>query len=636
MMSKEEQEKNKYKYLFDINSPDDLKKVPYPDLEIVCNEVRNFMIDTIIRTGGHFGAGLGIVELTVALHYVFNTPQDKIVFDTGHQGYPHKILTGRRDLLSTIRQAGGISGFLKPSENPHDAFGAGHASTSISAALGLATARDLLGHKHNVIAVIGDGALTGGLAYEAMNNCGFQKRDITVVFNDNNASIDSNVSAMSEYFNAIYASPPVQKMRENIWEITGKMEVFGDRLRRVASRLEGSLKAIITPGILFEAMGFNYIGPINGHNIRKLVRVLRTIKDTHGPILLHVQTQKGKGYEPAEKDIYHLHSIEKLYNAKPDPNKEPEPAKPPKLQKVFGDAMIEIARENPKVVAVTAAMTEGMGLEEFAKIFPNRIFDVGIAEGHAVTYSSGLAIEGIIPVVAIYSTFLQRAFDHIAHDCALQHLHIVFAMDRAGIVGADGSTHHGLLDIAFMRCIPGMTVMAPKDENELRDILYSAINLYSGPVGIRYPRGRAYDQPIGGDFNPIPLGKGEILRQGEDIAIIAYGKLVYDSLEAASILEVNGKSVTVVNARFAKPLDTELLDSICTSHTKILTVEDGVIQGGFGSAVLEYIAPKYKNLDIKLHGLDNCTVEHGTQHGLLHDLKLDAEGIVEMVLEKWK
>lgn len=628
------EEKPDYKFLFDINSPQDLKKLNVADLTIVADEVRRFMIDTITKIGGHFGAGLGVIELTVALHYVFNTPIDKIIFDTGHQAYPHKILTGRRDLLHTIRQKGGISGFLKPAESPYDCFGAGHASTSISAALGIAAARDLQGENFRVLAIIGDGAMTGGMAFEAMNNCGVQKRDITVILNDNNVSIDSNVSAISSYFNDVYASTTVQKMRENIWELTGKLEGIGDRIRKVASRLEGSVKAIITPGSLFEAMGFNYIGPIDGHNVRKLVKVLKTIKETHGPILLHVLTQKGKGYPPAENDLYHLHAIEKIdKNTGLAISLQSKDNKPPKYTKVFGDAMLEIGAENPKVVGITAAMAEGTGLDLFAKEFPKRFFDVGIAEQHAVTFASGLAQQGMIPVVAIYSTFLQRAFDQIAHDVALQNLHVIFMLDRAGIAGADGATHHGLLDLAYLRCIPNMTIMAPKDEQELRNMLYSAVYHYKqGPIAIRYPRGRG----LGVELKPaeaLAYGKGEILREGMDIAIIAIGKMVNEALKAAMILEKSGINPAVINARFAKPIDTELLDDICKRYDYILTVEDGQVLGGFGSAVMDYVGQNYRNINVKLHGINDEIIEHGTQEELLHDLKLDAEGIAEVVTE---
>jgi len=482
----------KYKYLTDINYPSDLKKLHMKELPAVCEELRNYVINTISKTGGHLGAGLGVVELTVAMHYVYDTPNDKIVWDVGHQGYPHKVLTGRRDQLHTIRHKGGLSGFLKPSESEYDAFGAGHASTSISAALGIASARDILGKKHRVAAVIGDGALTGGMAYEAMNNCGVQKRDITVVFNDNNMSISSNVSAFSNYFNELFASPLVEKVRTNLWELTGKMDDFGDRIRKVASRLEGGVKAIVTPGSLFEAFGFRYFGPINGNNVIQLVRIFKLIKDLRGPILLHIITKKGKGYGPAENDSQNLHAIGEIdINTGKSIPKSTSQAVAPQYYRVFGEAMTELCEKNPKLVGITAAMAEGTGIDILQEKFPDRCFDVGIAEQHAVTFAAGLAKEGIIPVVAIYSTFLQRGFDQIIHDCALQGLHVIFALDRAGLVGEDGSTHHGVLDIAYLRSVQKMVLMSPKDEQELRDMLFSSVFYYNkGPVAIRYPRGR--------------------------------------------------------------------------------------------------------------------------------------------------
>lgn len=428
-----------YKYLLDINTPSDLRAIPESELKEVCSEVREFLVDTITKVGGHFGAGLGTVELTVALHYVFDTPKDKIIIDTGHQAYPHKILTGRRDSLHTIRQKDGLSGFLKRTESEYDVFGAGHATTSISAALGVATARDFNNEDYNVIAVIGDGAMTGGLAYEAMNNCGVQKRNVIVILNDNNMSIAPNVWALSNYFTEIFTTPTAQKLRKNIWELTGQFDELGDRIRKTVSRLEGGLKAVITPGMLFEALGFKYYGPINGHNIGQLVKTLQSLKEMKGPILLHVTTQKGKGYAPAESDKQFLHAIGKVDKITGKSlAKAPVSVPPPTYQKVFGEAMVELCKENPKVVGITAAMPDGTGLDILAKTYPDKVIDVGIAEGHAVTFAAGMATEGIVPVCAIYSSFLQRAFDHIVHDCAIQHLHVVFALDRAGLVGADG------------------------------------------------------------------------------------------------------------------------------------------------------------------------------------------------------
>ncbi len=626
---------SKYKYLSKINFPADLKKLPETALQAVCDEVREFMIETITQTGGHFGAGLGVIELTVALHYIFNTPDDKIVFDTGHQGYPHKILTGRKELLHTIRQKGGLSGFLKPAESEYDAFGAGHASTSISSALGLATARDILKKNNRVVAVIGDGAMTGGLAFEAMNNCGVQGRDITVILNDNNLSINSNVSAISNYFNELFASSQVQKLRENIWNITGKMDEFGDRIRKVASRLEGSVKTFITPGMLFEAFGFNYFGPINGHNIKKLVRILGLVKDIHGPVLLHIITEKGKGYGPAENDEQKFHAIGKINKETGELIKKVDTSSPayiPNYLTIFGDAMVEICKIDSKVVGITAAMADGTGLDILSNQMPERVFDVGIAEGHAVTYASGMAIEGVIPVVAIYSTFLQRAFDHITHDCSLQKLHIVFAIDRAGLVGEDGPTHHGVMDISFLRTVPNMIVMAPKDEQELRNLLFSAVTEYKdGPSAIRYPRGKGTGTEIK-PFKAIPLGKWEVLKNGEDVAILAVGKMVSYAVKAAEILKEKSISCHVVNCRFIKPLDTEMLDSLFGKFDKFITLEDGQKSGGFGSAVLEYIAGRnYKNKTVNIHGIPDKFIEHATQDELFHDLMLDTEGIVSKI-----
>ncbi len=623
---------DKYKFLQNINSPKDLRRLLVEDLPTVCDEVREFMIDTITKIGGHFGAGLGVVELTVAMHYVFNTPNDKIVFDTGHQAYPHKILTGRRDQLHTIRKKGGLSGFLKPAESEYDAFGAGHASTSISAALGIATARDFKNENYRVAAVIGDGAMTGGLAFEGMNNCGFQKRDITVILNDNNMSINPNVSALSNYFNELYASSAVQRFRENIWEFTGKFEMLGDRLRKAASRLEDGVKAIITPGVLFEAMGFNYFGPINGHNIKKLVKVLNLVKDLKGPVLLHVMTHKGKGYKPAENDCHFFHAIGSIDKETGKSLKAVQPNAAPEYYKVFGNALAEIAQTNKNIVGITAAMADGTGLDIFEKANPGRVIDVGIAEEHAVTLSAGIAIEGITPVVAIYSSFLQRAIDQVAHDVALQNLPVVFAIDRAGLVGEDGQTHHGLLDIAFLRAILNMVVTAPKDEQELRDLLYSAIEHYKRPFSIRYPRGKSLGVPIK-PFKLIPLGTWETLKHGRDIAILAVGKMVRRAEEAAILLTNLGISAEVVNCRFIKPMDTTMLDSVAARFDDIVTIEDGTIVGGFGSGVLEYFAEQNAKNSVKILGIPDRIVEHGTQDQLMEELGLHPQGIADTITQ---
>ncbi len=623
-----------YRYLPFLNAPEDLRKLPESALRDVCAEVRRYLIEVITQVGGHFGAGLGVVELAVALHYVFNTPEDKLVWDTGHQGYPHKILTGRRELLWTIRQKGGISGFLKRSESPYDVFGAGHASTSISAALGIATARDMLGKDFKVVAIIGDGAMTGGLAYEAMNNCGLQKRDLIVILNDNRMSIAPNVWALSNYFTQLFASPLGLKARRAAWELTERMDEIGDRLRRLLSRVESGVKAVITPGMLFEALGFKYFGPVNGHNVTLLVRLLRTLKQMKGPILLHVITQKGKGYAPAEHDRQNLHAIGKIDKITGKPLAGSAQPTAPLYQTVFGRTMVELCERDPRIVGITAAMPDGTGLNILQERFPERVFDVGIAEAHAVTFAAGLATEGMLPVCAIYSTFLQRAFDQIVHDVALQHLHVVFALDRAGVVGQDGPTHHGMLDLAYLRIIPGMVVMAPKDEQELRDMLYSALYGYvDGPVALRYPRGSGVGVPLR-PMSLLPLGKAEVLRHGEDIAILAIGKPVLEALKAAEILQEQGIRAEVVNARFAKPLDTELLDQISERFSYVLTVEDGQILGGFGSAVLEYLGQQSKqNVCVRLHGIPDIFVEHATPEEQYRELRLDAEGIASVVLE---
>ncbi|MGB9771384.1 MAG: 1-deoxy-D-xylulose-5-phosphate synthase [Candidatus Kapaibacteriota bacterium] len=621
----------KYKLLKNIESPADLRKLEAEKLEILSEELRNYIIDVITQVGGHFGANLGVVELTVALHYVFETPRDKIVWDTGHQGYPHKVLTGRRDLLPTIRQFGGISGFLKRSESQYDVFGAGHASTSLSAALGIATARDILGENYQVIAVIGDGALTGGLAFEAMNNCGFQKRDIIVIFNDNGISIDPNVSAISTYFNELFSSRTVTKLRDKIWNATDKIPSLGDRLKEFLSRLEGGLKSIVTPGMLFEALGFNYFGPINGHNIYKLIRILSQIKRLKGPILLHIMTEKGKGFPPAENDSTKLHAIGKK-EKKSSETLEKIDIKPkvPSYSDVFGKAVSELMEKDRRIVAISAAMLSGTGLLPVSQKFPERVIDVGIAEEHAVTYAAGMATQGMLPICAIYSTFLQRAFDQIIHDCALQNLHVVFALDRAGLVGEDGPTHHGVFDLAYLRIVPNMIVTAPKDEQELRNLLYSAIYHYPGPVSIRYPRGKALGVPFS-DFEAIPFGKWEFLFDGDDVAILAVGKMVVNSILARDLLLTKGITPAIVNARFIKPLDEEMLHQIANKYEYIITIEEGTVVGGFGSAVAEFLARNNLKNELTIHGIPDKFIEHGTQEELLASNELDPRGIAQKI-----
>ena len=498
--------------------------------------------------------------------------------------------------------------------------------------MGLATARDLTGDDYRVAAVIGDGAMTGGLVYEAMNNCGVQNRDLLVILNDNNMSIAPNVWALSNYFSQIFSSPTGTKLRSHMWDIAGRIDTVGDRIRKVAHQVDNGLKALLTPGMLFEALGFNYFGPINGHNVNNLVTMLRNLKDAKGPTLLHVITQKGKGYAPAEQDKQFLHAIGKVdkITGKSFPSAAPSKPTPPSYQKVFGEAMTEICAKDKRIVGITAAMPDGTGLDILAASFPEQVIDVGIAESHAVTFAAGLACEGIVPVCAIYSSFLQRAFDNIVHDCALQHLHVVFALDRSGLVGADGPTHHGVLDLGYLRLIQGMIVMAPKDEQELRDMLHSAIYSYtSGPSAIRYPRGNGLGIQLREPQN-IPLGKGEILKQGKHIALVGIGKMVNECMKAADLLKEQHFDVTVVNARFVKPLDESLFKQLFQDHDVIITVEDGQIQGGFGSAVSEFAINQGFKGELIVHGIADEFVDHGTQEELLADLGLDAHGIASL------
>ena len=625
-----------YKYLDGIEYPADLRKLRVSELRAVCADVREFLIDSVSKTGGHFGAGLGAVELAVALHYVFQTPEDRLVWDTGHQAYPHKILTGRKNRMGTMRQLDGLSGFLKRSESEYDTFGAGHASTAISAALGMATARDFAGKHFKVVAIVGDGSLTGGMAYEAMNNAGLLKKDMIVVLNDNQmvslSSVRPTLWSLHNYFNEMLTHPSYNRFKSNVWELTGKLDTFGDRLRAIAHKVETGMKAVITPGMLFEALGFRYFGPFNGHNVVKLVEIFRHVKDLNGPILIHTITEKGKGYAPAEKEVTGMHGVtpfDKITGISPKKANES-----PAYTTIFGNALLEICKDNPRVVGITAAMPDGTGLTILQKAMPDRFFDVGIAEQHAVTFAAGMATEGWIPVAAIYSTFLQRAYDQVIHDCALQHLHVVFVMDRGGIVGADGPTHHGALDLSYLRCIQGMVVMAPKDEQELRDMLYTAVEYRGGPIALRYPRGNALGVPLRKQFARLEIGKAETLRTGKDVALLAVGNMVPGAQGAAEILSKEGIEAEVVNMRFVKPLDDERIRELAGRIGSIVTVEDNVIQGGFGSAVLESLCKLgFTDTLVKLHGLPDEFVDHGTPQELHRILRLDAAGIAAVTKE---
>lgn len=629
-MTKEEQ-LQRYPILSQVTVPADFRQLELHDLKQLCVDIRSYLIDVISEVGGHFGGGLGTVELSVALHKVFQTPYDQIIWDTGHQAYPHKILTGRKDRLHTIRQLHGLSGFLKRSESEYDTFGAGHASTSVSAAVGVAEAQRYIHEQRKVVAVIGDGAMTGGMAYEAMNNAGFLKTNMVLVLNDNNMSIAPNVWQFSNYFTNIISHPEYNKFKGYVWDITGKLDTFGDRLRKIAARLENGIKSIVTPGMLFEALGFRYFGPINGHNLHQLIKIFQTARELNGPILIHILTEKGKGYKPAEAHNQRLHAstpFDKLTGIafKSGPSV-------PSYTKIFGEALSQIIKENPKVVGITAAMPDGTGMDIVQKQCPENYYDVGIAEEHAVTFAGGMATQGVIPVVAIYSTFLQRAFDHIIHDIALQKLHAVFILDRAGLVGADGPTHHGTFDLTYLRLIPHIVIMAPKDESELRDMVYTAVQYGKGPVAVRYPRGNALGVPLSEGFTEIPIGKGEILKQGSDVALLAVGSMVDYSMKAAELLANTGVHAEVVNMRYIKPLDVELLDDVFARFSKVITLEENTIVGGFGSGVLEYAATKRYKGDIHLIGLPDSFVDHGTQAELHHLIGIDPEGIAATVRE---
>jgi len=617
-----------YPFLERVDSPQDLRRLSVPELKGLCSDIRSFLIEVLSKTGGHLGAGLGAVELAVACHYVFDTPNDKLVWDVGHQAYPHKILTGRKDLLHTIRQYKGLSGFLRRVESRYDTFGAGHASTAISAALGMVAARELHGNPYRVVAIVGDGAMTGGLAYEGMNNAGLLKKDMIVILNDNNMSIAPNVWAISNYFTQLISNPSYNRFKSHIYQLTGKLDVLGDRIRRVAARVEEGIKVVITPGMLFEALGFRYFGPVNGHNVTKLVQLLGDVKSYPGPILVHVITQKGKGYKPAEKDVQRLHGVTPFDKVTGIAHKKSEG--PPAYTKVFGQAVVDLARRDKLIVGITAAMPDGTGLDQLQREIPTQFYDVGIAEQHGVTFAAGLATQGCTPIVAIYSTFLQRAFDQIIHDVSLQQLHVVFVLDRAGLVGADGPTHHGAFDLTYLRLVPGMVIMAPKDESELRDMLYTAVSYRGGPIALRYPRGNGMGIPLKKDFDALPIGRAETVKKGRDIAILAIGSMVYPSLAAAAILEQQGLSAEVVNMRFVKPLDGMLLDDIGSRFRTVMTVEDNSIRGGFGSGIAEYYTLSTGSSPrLIIHGIADRFVEHGSPAELQRELDLDPPGIAQ-------
>lgn len=620
--------------LSQINTPDDLKKFDKSQLQEVCNELRQFIIDCVSVHGGHFGASLGVVELTVALHYIFNTPDDQLVWDVGHQAYGHKILTGRRKVFHTNRKYGGLSGFPKRSESVYDTFGVGHSSTSISAALGMAIASKLKGENHRQhIAVIGDGAMTAGLPFEALNHAGVSGANLLVILNDNNMSIDPNVGALKEYLTDISTSHTWNKFRDDVWKLLGKLP-YGDFQRDLASKMEAGLKGMISKSSnLFEALGLRYFGPIDGHNILKLTEILEDMKSIPGPKLLHIKTVKGKGYELAEKDQTLWHAPGTFDKITGKINKKlvtiPEP---PKYQDVFGRTIIELAEKNPKIMGITPAMPSGCSLKYMMEVMPDRAIDVGIAEQHAVTLSAGLATQGMKVFCNIYSSFMQRAYDMVIHDVAIQKLPVIFCLDRAGLVGDDGPTHHGCYDIAYMRCIPNMIVSAPMNEAELRNLMYTAqLDDNTSPFVIRYPRGQGVMPEWKTKMKKIEVGKGRIIKEGEEVAILTLGHPGNFAVEACKILTTDGLSPAHYDMRFAKPLDEQMLHEIAQKFSKIITVEDGTIVGGLGSAVLEFLNEHHYNIEVKMLGIPDRLVEHGKPEELHRECKYDAEAIAENV-----
>jgi 1-deoxy-D-xylulose-5-phosphate synthase len=614
-----------------IKTSQDVKQLSRGDLQILAEQIRQKIINVVSKNGGHLASSLGAVELTLAIHYVFDLPQDTLIWDVGHQSYAHKILTGRNDTFNTLRQYKGLSGFCKTKESPYDGFTVGHSSTSISAGLGICYAKYLNNDDSDVISVIGDGSLTAGLAYEGLNQTGDLKRNLIVILNDNDMSISANVGALSSLLSRTFSAKYLQNMRNRVGAFLKSLPKIGDDIYNIAKRSEESFKTFVTPGMLFEAFNFDYFGPIDGHNLDHLIDILQNIKQLKEPVLLHVTTKKGKGYKPAEKNPVYFHGVGSFTINTGKSNKKPNGI--PSYTQVFGSQMVKLAEHNDKIVAVTAAMPEGTGLIEFSKTYPDRFFDVGIAEQHAVTFSAGLATKGLKPVVAIYSTFFQRAFDQILHDVCIEKLPVVFAIDRGGIVGEDGPTHHGLFDFSYLRCIPNMTIMAPKDENELARMLVTAIN-HDGPVAVRYPRGIGTGVQIDENPQPVEIGKAQLIEEGQDLLIIAIGKSVCEAVNAANALKDKGINATIINARFVKPLDNKLLLEYASKIKKIITVEEHVLDGGFGSAVLEMLIDNgVSNFYLKRIGIKNEFVEHGPQDILKQDYEIDYQAIIKAAIK---
>ena len=626
--------------LFSISSPEDLRKLGPSELVQVSAELRQFIIDEVCNNPGHFGASLGVVELTVALHYVFNTPYDKIIWDVGHQAYGHKILTGRREVFATNRRYKGISGFPKMAESEFDAFGTGHSSTSISAALGMALASQLKGEKRHVVAVIGDGAMTAGQAFEGLNNAGIGKSDIIVILNDNNIAIDPNVGALKEYLLDIATSKTYNRFKDRIWKMLGIFGKHSPHARTLAAQIEAGLKStILDRSNLFEGLNFRYFGPIDGHDILHLIKVLEDLKRIPGPKILHCLTIKGKGFKQAEENQTTYHAPGKFDKETGEIIETAKDDKIPTWQEVFGTTILELARNNEKITAITPAMPTGSSLAMMMNEFPSRTYDVGIAEQHAVTFSAGLATQGMIPFCSIYSSFLQRAYDQIIHDVALQHIPVIFCIDRGGLVGSDGATHHGFFDLAFMRSIPNMVVSAPMDEIELRNLLYTAqLEKTNFPFSIRYPRGRGFYSDWQKPFREIEIGKGRVITEGTDIAVLTIGQPGNTAASVIKKLSSENISIAHYDMRFVTPLDKEILHKVFSEFRHIITIEDGVLSGGFGSAVIEFMSDNGYSAEVRRLGIPDYFVEHGTQDELYRECGFDAEGIelaiMEMILKK--
>ena len=614
-----------------IQYPSDLKRVPASDLPEVARELRDEILSQVGKTGGHLGASLGAVELTLALHYVFDAPRDQIVWDVGHQAYGHKIITGRRDRFDTLRQRHGLSGFPKRDESEYDTFGVAHASTAISAALGMAVARDLQHDDFKVVAVVGDGALTGGMAFEGLNNAGVLKKDLIVVLNDNRMSISHNVGALHRYLTQITSGKMYNDLQADVWELLGHLPRGGGKARRVARRIKESIKTLVVPGVIFEELGFRYFGPVDGHNVEFLVQTFQHIRDLNGPILVHAITQKGKGYHFTENDPFCAHGVTRYDKI---PGDIPAKKGAPSYTGVYGKTILEMAKADERIVTITAAMPDNTGLTDFARVLPERMFDVGIAEQHGVTFAAGLATRGMIPVVTIYSTFLQRAYDQIIHDVAIQNLPVRFVLDRGGIAGEDGPTHHGVFDLGYLRLVPNFVIMSPKDENELRHMLKTLVDYDRGPIALRFQRGEGAGVALDPEPKAIEIGRAEVISAGRDVVFVAIGAMVHPAMAAAEMLRARGIDAGVVNARFVKPLDADVLDHVAATDALVFTVEDNALAGGFGSAVNEYwIARGYDASVLKNLGLPDRFIEHGDRNGLLAELELDAAGLVKAAVD---